>query len=94
MKADTKLIVVMWCQIFNGKYIAPSSNNSVGDHSRSRPVDKSRNLLVIPHMWLWPELCMQLTKVIFNILPPCVEAGVGWAGPPLHICLSLVFHII
>ena len=78
MKVDTKLSVVMWCQIFDRKSIAPSSGDFAGDRRRDRPVDKIRNfeitlfskLLVRPLPRSRPELHASLTKGIFNILPP------------------------
>ena len=43
IKANTKLTVIMLCQIFDRKFIAPSSGNSASDRRRGRPVDKIRN---------------------------------------------------
>ena len=44
MKADTKITVVMWCQIFNRKSVAPSSGDFCGNRCCGRPVDKISNL--------------------------------------------------
>ena len=42
-KADTKLTVVICCQIFHRKSVAPSNGDFGGDRHRVRPVDKIRN---------------------------------------------------
>ena len=44
IKAYTKLTVVMCCQIFYRKSVAPSSAIFGGDQRSNRPVDKIRNL--------------------------------------------------
>ena len=43
MKAETKLTVVVCCQIFHRKSVTPSSGDFGGNRRRGRPVDKIRN---------------------------------------------------
>ena len=43
MKADTKLTVVLCCQIFAGKSVAPSSGDFWRDRRCGKPVDTFRN---------------------------------------------------
>ena len=50
MKAYTKLTVVMYCQIFDRKSVAPSSGKFGGDRRCGRPVDKIRKKLLVKRL--------------------------------------------